>query len=200
MGKKTWPIVLLLVAAPIVWLVRTYCCHLLLVNDGEGQRQLVLVDRMSYRKHPPRCGDWAVVHRPDVERGARPDTSRWCVAQVIALPGDTVWMGYGGQVSIFRSFRKGCIWPVMMPSRGQLVKMSPWSAALYARLIQTHEQPQACVTDTALCVDGRRVDYFRFTHDYYWLSSGEEDNFFDSRTYGPVPTEFFVGKINSFRP
>ena len=162
-----------------------------------GFRSALFTDSVCrYRASSPMVGDWAMFNSPTVERGARPDTSALCVGRVMALPGDTVWMGYNGAVSASRSYKHGCLWPVMVPAKGSMIRVYPWSALIYARIIQTHEQHQACVVDTALFVDDRKTDMYRFARDYYWVESGTPSNFYDSRTFGPVPSDFFVGRIS----
>ena len=62
-------------------------------------------------------GDWIAFNRPDVSANALPDSSQLCVGQVLACPGDTIWMGMQGRVSMRRDYARGCIWPLVVPAR-----------------------------------------------------------------------------------
>lgn len=143
-------------------------------------------------------GDWIAFNRPDVSANALPDSSQLCVGQVLACPGDTIWMGMQGRVSTRRDYSRGCIWPLVVPARGKFVRITPWSADLYALTIKRHEVvEQAEVKNDSLVVDGLKTEYFRFHRDYYWVISGDEANLYDSRTFGFVPFEFVLGKAVS---
>ena len=37
---------------------------------------------------------------------------------------------------------------------------------------------------------------FRFSHDYYWMSSANERNHADSRTFGFVPDTYIIGRLS----
>lgn len=203
--KVLWPLV---VALLIVWMVRAFCIGEVRIGADTCSPELregdcVLFNRWAYgfriemgdsivRINPklPSRGDIVAV-RPSVL-----SFTNHCIGSVIALPGDTVWMGYGGTVKSTRHYESGCIWPIRVPARGSIIDVKPWNAELYARLIRTYEgDSTAMVRDTALCINGRDVKMYRFKRDYYWLSSGSETNLFDSRTYGPVPHEALVGRI-----
>lgn len=138
----------------------------------------------------PNKGDYVAL-RPVVDDG-----EPLCVGRLMAMPGDTVWMGYGGVVRASRSYAKGCIWPVRVPSCGNVVDITPWNAELYARLIRAYEgEATATVCDTALYIAGHETKKYRFHRDYYWISSCSDTNFFDSRIYGPVPAETLEGQL-----
>lgn len=117
------------------------------------------------------------------------------IGRLMALPGDTVWMGYGGVVSSCRDYQRGCIWPLMVPARGSIVSIEPWTAELYARLIQGYEGVDVTIRDTALYIRSRQVKRYRFKHDFYWIQSASDTAFWDSRCYGPVPHESIKGSL-----
>lgn len=143
-------------------------------------------------------GDWIAFNRPDVSANALPDSSQLCVGQVLACPGDTIWMGMQGRVSMRRDYARGCIWPLVVPARGKFVRITPWSADLYALTVKRHEDVgEVEVKNDSLHVDGHKTEYFRFHRDYYWVISGDEANLYDSRTFGFVPFEFVSGKAVS---
>ena len=43
-------------------------------------------------------------------------------------------------------------------------------------------------------VDGKPVDRFTFTKDYYWMASNDPVNICDSRLFGFVPEDHIIGK------
>ena len=152
---------------------------------------------LRYRPRKAVRGDWMAFNCPAVEAGALPDTSDLCVGCVLACPGDTVWMGTKGHVSNRKDYRQGCIWPVVVPAKGMHVRMTPWTASLYALVIRRHEGLNVSVVHDSISVDSQLIGYFRFQRDYYWVASGNEDNLFDSRTFGFVPAEFVMGRVDA---
>ena len=142
-------------------------------------------------------GDWISFNSPDVEAMALPDTSQLCVGRVLACPGDTVWMGNHGKISAYKDYVRGCIWPLAVPAHGMHVHIAPWAVNLYSITIQRHEGDKTSILNDSLFIGERAIDYYRFHRDYYWISSENEQNFFDSRTFGFVPAEFVVGRIES---
>lgn len=186
-------------------------------QDGEQpvlmQGDRVLVNKWAYGLRRPYCqwtgyerykprkvlkGDWIAMNQPDVQPNALPDTSKLCVGHVLACPGDTIWMGMQGRVSMHRDYSRGCIWPLVVPARGKFVRITPWSAHLYALTIKRHEDVETAeIKNDSLLVDGLYSEYFRFHRDYYWVISGDENNFYDSRTFGFVPFEFVLGRVVS---
>ena len=135
----------------------------------------------------PAKGDWVVFNMP-VE-GNRPDTSALCVGRVMGCPGDTVWMGARGRVSSHRSYAGGCIWPVAVPAACSYVQLCRWNADIYHQTIRMHEP------DSVAHIQTDASPYFRFGHNYYWVESGSDTSFFDSRVFGFVPEECLVGSV-----
>jgi len=181
-------------------------------QDGEVPTLLrgdrVLVNRWSYgyrlpfarwggyhrflQRNQPSCGDWVAFNNPAVERAALPDTSDLYVGRILACPGDTIWMGQQGRVSPYRDYVRGCIWPLMVPAKGSHVHISPWVRDLYELTIHRFES-----TELKKPSEGNGNDFYRFHRNYYWVISGDESNFFDSRTFGFVPEEFVLGRVET---
>ena len=206
-------------AVMIAFFFRTFLFTLFTVPQTDKQPVFlqgdrVLVDRWAYGlrfpntslfgyhrwgKGIPRNGDWAVFNSPLVEHGALPDTSALCMGMVMACPGDTVWMGRDGKVGRFRDYACGRIWPIAVPARGAYVQVAPWAARIYQQTLDLHETDSANLlpaTSFESIQNGNPIRV-RFSRNYYWISSGSEDNLFDSRTFGFVPEEFFLGKVRN---
>lgn len=146
----------------------------------------------------PKAGEWVVFNHPLVQRGALPDTSRLCFGRVLACPGDTVWMGRGGRVSRRRDYVRGHIWPIPVPARGAYIEVAPWAARIYQFTQDMHEADSASLRwpDSYETILHSRKMYVRFSRNYYWLSSGNEEDLLDSRSFGFVPEEFFLGRAS----
>ncbi len=200
----------------LVVVVRVFFLMLaVIVGDGmepvflEGDR--VAVNRWAYglrspfiqftgykRFHPllPKHGDWVAFNAPDTTVSLRPDTGEVCMGCLVALPGDTVWMGPHGKISSFPDFSVGRVWPVVVPGKEQEIRIRPWNAELYALTIRRFEgENEVCVRGDSLYVRGKRVETFDFQHDFYWMSSGNEQNIADSRTMGFIPECNVIGRM-----
>lgn len=206
-------------AAIIALFCRTFLFTLFTVSQTdkqpvfwEGDR--VLADRWAYGfrvpysslfgyhrwgKGIPRNGDWAVFNCPLVQRGALPDTSALFLGQIMACPGDTVWMGRDGRVGRCRNYAQGQIWPIPVPARGALVQVAPWAARIYQQTFDLHEPDSVCLlpADSFESIQNGSQIRVRFSRNYYWVSSGNEDNVSDSRSFGFVPEEFFLGRVRN---
>lgn len=207
-----------MVGVVLVLLLRTCVFAILTIpQDGEVptllQGDRVLVNRWSYglrrpfarwggyhryfKRNIPTSGDWIAFNNPAVERGALPDTSELYVGHILACPGDTIWMGQQGRVSICRDYTRGCIWPLMVPAEGSHVCISPWVRDLYKLTIERFEPNKVKMREDSFREDSLQSVFYQFHHNYYWVISGDESNFFDSRTFGFVPEEFILGRVET---
>ncbi len=148
-----------------------------------------------WRAKAPLRGDWAAYNCPSSELTTRPDTLQLFLGNILALPADTVWMGRGASVGASRSYERGLIWPVVVPTRGAYIKVHPWDAPLYAKTLRQHEGIRASVRHDSLCIDDSTVSSVRFRQDYYWMSSLNDTNFTDSRVLGFVPRTHLMGRV-----
>lgn len=210
--KRIFHILLfLLVVVCITAFIRLFFYSIAIVSDKGHEPSLLQGDRVvvelrSYGWLPftekrgwswqeaPKRGEWVAFHSPAVERGAQPDTSPLFIGRILAVPGDTVWMGKNGHVENHRSYGTGSVWPLSIPANGTHVKLSAWNRPLYQQMISRHEPDTTTLGDDSF-IDQSYDEHYRFHHDYYWISSGSEENLMDSRTLGPVPKEFLVGKV-----
>lgn len=216
--KRHARIITLLVAAllTIVALRTMVLCLVHIPHDGQQPTLLagdcVSVSRWSYGCRLPlsrlwgyhrwgagtvQRGHWMAFNSPIVQRGALPDTSGICVGRCMALPGDTVWMGHGEQVSAHRNYRLNHIWPIVVPTAGQPVRVTPWNVRLLALTINRTEPDKASVVGDSLCVSGHFVDSYTFHQDYYWVQSSNTANRNDSRTFGFIPHSALIGRLTT---
>lgn len=147
------------------------------------------------RKHSklPLQGDWVAfevqtIPGPQIQKG---------IGCLMACPGDTIWMGPQYRVSPARDYSRGCIWPLIVPSKGNYIEVAPWNAELYARTINNYEGAKISVEGDRLNWNGRTYRRFRFHKDYYWVYSGNDNNLQDSRSMGFLPQEAIIGQATT---
>lgn len=84
--------------------------------------------------------------------------------------------------------------PLIIPKRGQAVRVTPWNMTLLRNTLVLHEGRYAEVHDDTLYIDGRQVWQCYFTQDYYWVGSDNSANLSDSRLFGFVPESHLIGR------
>lgn len=168
----------------------------LLVNRWAYGLRTPFISWQGYRRYGtrrPAKGEWVVFNMP--VGGNRPDTAVLCVGRVAGCPGDTVWMGPAGRVGTSRSYANGCIWPLPVPAARSYVQVHPWNTDIYHHTIRQHEADSLTCLDFCPQSDTDTLPYYQFCHNYYWVESGNDTAFFDSRTFGFVPEECLVGDV-----
>lgn len=157
----------------------------------------VLVQRWSYGyrlswkgkyqrlcPQPVACGDWVAFILPD----SFSEKNEISIGRIMACPGDTIWIGGDGMVAKSRHSSKECVWPVEVPASGKIIRSKEWDKQLYCQTQQRYEPPVAhSAGDSIYC----------FRNDYYWISSGNDENLFDSRTMGFLPEACILGKVST---
>ena len=113
-----------------------------------------------------------------------------------AVPGDSLWIDSLGKVYRNRPRDHRPCRVVELPRRNAYVTLTPDNMQWYCRMINLHEGARAAVIADSLCVSGHFVSSFRFSHDYYWMSSANERNHADSRTFGFVPDTYIIGRLS----
>lgn len=84
--------------------------------------------------------------------------------------------------------------PLVVPARGVEVKVWPWNVKLLCNTIVRHEGRQSAVRGDTLFVDGKPVQAYTFSRDYYWMASNDPVNLCDSRLFGLVPDNHLIGR------
>lgn len=190
---------------------------MILVIPAEGERPAlyagdrVWVSRLAYGVRLPLSGwwgyrrvgtsavsenDWVAFNNPAAGTGVPLERCEVFVGRCLGMPGDTLWFGVDGRPSRRRDGIRDDAWPVVVPAKGQKVKIEPWSARLYGQAVNGHERVKAAVIDDSLCVDGRMVSCYCFGQDFYWMSSSSDSvQAMDSRTFGFVPATHLIGRL-----
>lgn len=148
--------------------------------------------RIGYRN--AQRGDWMVFNSPadtSVVISRRPTLIQQCTA----VPGDTVWFTWNYRL-VSHSYPSSKLYPFVVPGKDVLVDVRPWNARLLYLTLHLYEKRNASLKgDSALYINGKRARRISFKQDYYWVSSGNEANRYDSRYFGFVPHSHLLGRI-----
>lgn len=84
--------------------------------------------------------------------------------------------------------------PIIVPSRGATLRVRPWNITLLRNTLVLHEGRQAEIKGDTLLVDGKPVNFCRFTKDYHWVAANNVTSVNDSRLFGFVPKDHLIGR------
>lgn len=84
--------------------------------------------------------------------------------------------------------------PLVVPRRGVPVEVHPWNVVLLCNTLLLHEHRKAALRGDSLLLDGKPVSHCRFSKDYHWVVTDNAANTTDSRRFGLVPKDHFIGR------
>lgn len=217
--KKGGRLCAVLLAAAVGVAAVRWCWVFLVEIPEEGECPVfmagdrVAVDRTAYglRLSPARWwgyvrwgaspvprDEWVAFNDPSAggQDGRYADERDVFVGVCYAVPGDSLWIDSLGEVCRNRPRDRRPCRVVELPRRNAYVAFTPDNMQWYCRMINLHEGVRASVVAGSLHVSGHFVSGFRFGHDYYWMSSANERNHADSRTFGFVPDTYIIGRLS----
>lgn len=84
---------------------------------------------------------------------------------------------------------------LIVPRKGSEVQLTDFSIALYHKIIQ-EEDKDVVIINGRMMKDGKVLNTYRFTDDYYWFVSDNPDAAADSRSLGFISEKFIIGKAS----
>lgn len=87
--------------------------------------------------------------------------------------------------------------PLVVPGKGTTIRMTREATVLYGRYIAWEQQcPTPTWHDGCAWIADKRIDYYRFTENYYFTAGDRAENSADSRYWGLLPEPMIVGTTN----
>ncbi|WP_420385161.1 signal peptidase I [Roseivirga sp.] len=85
--------------------------------------------------------------------------------------------------------------PLVMPSKGMTIDLTPENIALYGEAIQHYEHnDDVVISGDEISIEGQKIDTYTFKQGYYFMIGDNRHNSEDSRSWGLVPYDHIVGK------
>ncbi|MBP5681623.1 MAG: signal peptidase I [Bacteroidales bacterium] len=142
-----------------------------------GQRVWMDSDHNSLRR-----GDIVLVSTPNLSVSAE---SRRVFMKCECLPG----------MKVSRLRADHVYGHAILPEPGFKIPLNYANYVIYKDLAKTYEDADMQWCDSVCVVNGKVSDSYTFKRGYVFLINDNRADRYDSRTFGPVPQEWIVGKI-----
>ena len=86
--------------------------------------------------------------------------------------------------------------PVIVPGKGEKIKLTPDNLPLYARIITAYEGNTLTIRNNVILVNGKPADTYTFKMNYFWVMGDYRPHSFDSRYWGFVPDNHIIGIVD----
>jgi signal peptidase I len=201
----------IVIAVALAFVIRSFVVQAFKIPSGSMIPTLLigdhlLVNKLVYRFRLPDRGEVVVFKFPQ-------DRKTDFIKRIVARPGDDVELADGTLLlnkapapDTHASYgpghpagRERVMPPFHVPKKGEVVRLEGPNLELYRLLIandlKERGQPGTVdVADGRILVDGKPVETWQTTDDYFFMMGDNRDNSFDSRFWGPVRREDIVGK------
>lgn len=98
--------------------------------------------------------------------------------------------------SEFFVYTKDFFGPVVVPYKGQEIKLNEKSCSLYKKIIEVYENNKLEVIDDEFYINGEKAVTYTIKKDYYFVLNDNRDISVDSRNWGFLPKNHIIGKVS----
>ncbi len=122
------------------------------------------------------------------------DESVRYVRELKDFPGENT--NYIFPIGHHHSFNKDYFGPVIVPFKGQVVKLDTYSIEKYREIIADHEGNDLEIRNYKIFINGTEKQSYTIQNDYYFVLDDNRDNAKDSRYWGFLPENHIIGKAS----
>ncbi len=84
--------------------------------------------------------------------------------------------------------------PIIIPSKGQKVKLTEKSILLYKKIIEKYEKNSVELKKDGIYVNKKKTKEYTFKNNYCFVLNDNRNNYHDSRSFGFLPMKSILGK------
>lgn len=84
--------------------------------------------------------------------------------------------------------------PLYIPKAGKCITMNQMNFIIYRKLIEWEQKGGLQYRDSIVYLNGKQIDTYCFSKNYYFMVGDKRGNSLDSRNWGLLPEEYIVGK------